>query len=154
MADRIVVLKEGRVQQFGTPEEVYKTPANQFVAGFIGSPAMNFFTVSTDDGAVRMDDGTTFPLPAHAASVRAAAVLGVRPEHMQVLDAESPGLRVQVSVVEPLGSDTLVYFDRHGKRFVARTPPDIQVRPGDHITLGFEMDKCHLFNAADGAVLR
>ncbi|MEJ8824546.1 sn-glycerol-3-phosphate ABC transporter ATP-binding protein UgpC [Variovorax humicola] len=154
MADRIVVLKDGRVQQFGTPEEVYKTPANQFVAGFIGSPTMNFFAVEIDNGTLRMDDGTPFPLPAHCAGHHGAAVLGVRPEHMQVLHAGAAGLRVQVSVVEPLGSDTLVYFDRGGKRFVARAEPDLQVRPGDTITLGFEMDKSHLFSTTDGAVLR
>ncbi len=155
MADRIVVLKSGVVQQIGTPEEVYKAPANQFVAGFIGSPTMNFFEVRVVDGALRMDDGTVFPLPGRrSAAVPGPAVLGVRPEHVRVLDAQSPGLRVQVSVVEPLGSDTLVYFNRGHTRYVARVQPDLPVRPGDAITLGFEMDKSHLFNSTDGAVLR
>ena len=154
MADRIVVLKAGVVQQFGTPEEVYKSPANQFVAGFIGSPTMNFFDVTAEGANVRMDDGTLFPAPPHCGGVTGPAVLGVRPEHMQVLPADAPGLRVQVSVVEPLGSDTLVYFDRAGTRHVARVAPELQVRPKDTITLDFDMAKCHLFDKNDGAVLR
>jgi multiple sugar transport system ATP-binding protein len=83
MADRIVVLKAGVVQQFGTPEEVYKSPANQFVAGFIGSPAMNFFNVQAEATNVRMDEGTLFAMPPRCAGVAGPAVLGVRPEHMQ-----------------------------------------------------------------------
>jgi multiple sugar transport system ATP-binding protein len=154
MADRIVVLKAGVVQQFGTPEEVYKSPANQFVAGFIGSPTMNFFDVNAEGANVRMDEGVLFPMPPRCGGVAGPAVLGVRPEHMRVLPADAPGLRVQVSVVEPLGSDTLVYFDRAGKRHVARVAPELQVGPRDTITLDFDMDKCHLFDKNDGAVLR
>ncbi|MCW8207079.1 sn-glycerol-3-phosphate ABC transporter ATP-binding protein UgpC [Verminephrobacter aporrectodeae subsp. tuberculatae] len=154
MADRIVVLRAGVVQQFGTPEEVYKSPANQFVAGFMGSPTMNFFAVRAEGTHVRMDDGTPFPMPPRCAGVTGSATLGVRPEHMQVLSGDAPGLRVQVSVVEPLGSDTLVYFDRGGTRYVVRAQPDLPVRPGNAITLGFEMDKSHLFHTTDGAVLR
>lgn len=154
MADRIVVLKGGVVQQFGTPEEVYQSPANQFVAGFIGSPTMNFFNVQTDGSGLRMKDGTALPLPPRCTGVTGPATLGVRPEHMQVLAESAAGVRVQVSVVEPLGSDTLVYFDCEGKRHVARVPPALQVRPGDNITLGFETEKCHLFAVDDGAVLR
>jgi multiple sugar transport system ATP-binding protein len=74
--------------------------------------------------------------------------------HRLAGDELPPGLRVQVSVVEPLGSDTLVYFDRAGMRHVARVAPELQVRPRDTITLAFDMDKCHLFDAKDGAVLR
>jgi multiple sugar transport system ATP-binding protein len=153
MADRIVVLKAGVVQQFGTPEEVYKSPANQFVASFIGSPTMNFFNVQAEGTNVRMDDGTLFPMPPPCVGVTGPAVLGVRPEHMQVLPADAPGLRVQVSVVEPLGSDTLVYFDRAGTRHVARVAPELKVRPKDTITLAFDVHKCHLFDVQDGTVL-
>ena len=159
MADRIVVLKAGVVQQFGTPEEVYKTPANQFVAGFIGSPTMNFFDVTASGDAVTLDDGTRLALdPMHVEALKrapgAAVVLGVRPEHMQVQAAGQPGLTVTVSVVEPLGSDTLLYFDRDGVRRVARVSPETQARPGDAVTLGFAMHKSHLFDAADGRALR
>ncbi len=159
MADRIVVLKAGVVQQFGTPEEVYKTPANQFVAGFIGSPTMNFFDVTLQGDALRLDDGTLIALAAaQVDAVRRAGAsplaLGVRPEHMQVLAAGESGLQVTVSVVEPLGSDTLLYFDRDGVRRVARVSPETRVRPGDRVTLGFAMAKSHLFDATDGRALR
>jgi len=154
MADRIVVLKDGKVQQFGTPDEVYKTPANQFVAGFIGSPTMNFFAAQAGDGVLQLDDGTEFNLPSQCRDASGAITLGVRPEHIRVLGQDAPGFKVHVSVVEPLGSDTLVYFDRAGTRFVARAAPDIQVKPGDDIALGFEMDKCHVFEPQSGAVLR
>ena len=159
MADRIVVLKSGVVQQFGTPEDVYRTPANQFVAGFIGSPPMNFFAVEVVGDSVRLSDGTAFVLaPVHVAAVRRSrpgtVVLGVRPEHMDVLGPGRPGLAATISVVEPLGSDTLLYFDREGVRHVARVSPDTVVRAGDPITLGLAMEKVHLFDRQEGHALR
>ena len=158
MADRIVVLRDGVVQQFGTPDEVYTSPANQFVAAFIGSPTMNFFEATADDDGLRMADGSFFAVAAdRLASMRArpeaSLVLGVRPEHMQVLPAGQNGMRVEVSVVEPLGSDTLIYFDRGSARFVARVSPETRVRSGDVVTLGFVMAKTHLFDAKDGSAL-
>ena len=154
MADRIVVLKAGVVQQFGTPEEVYKTPANQFVAGFIGSPTMNFFDVNATATGLRLADGTEFAMPAaQRRSGSGTLVLGVRPEHFSVLAPGDAGLRVTVSVVEPLGSDTLMYFDREGTRHVARVSPETHVRPGDGVTLGFPAEKAHLFDQ-DGNALR
>ncbi|MBO9644871.1 MAG: sn-glycerol-3-phosphate ABC transporter ATP-binding protein UgpC [Pseudacidovorax sp.] len=157
MADRIVVLKAGVVQQFGTPDEVYRQPANQFVAGFIGSPTMNFFDVGVEAGGLRLADGTLLAMPAERlqpmlAAGRASAVLGIRPEHL-LAQAEGP-LRTTVSVVEPLGSDTLVYFDFDGKRHVARVAPELAVNAGAPIALGFDAAKVHLFDAATGDVLR
>ncbi len=159
MADRIVVLKAGVVQQFGTPAEVYATPANQFVAGFIGSPTMNFFAAEPADGGLRLHDGTHVALAAaqQEAVRRAAAtcvVLGVRPEHVSVLAPGRPGMKATVSVVEPLGSDTLVYFDREGVRHVARVAPETRLAPGDAVTFGLAMDKAHLFDARQGEALR
>ncbi|MBU2286030.1 MAG: ATP-binding cassette domain-containing protein, partial [Gammaproteobacteria bacterium] len=159
MADRIVVLKAGVVQQFGTPAEVYRHPANQFVAGFIGSPTMNFFDATLSGDALRLDDGAVLPLlPARIGSLRqrstAKAVLGLRPEHLQVLPPGQPGgIQAKVSVVEPLGSDTLVYFERGAKRLVARVAPELAVAPGDTLAFGFEADKAHLFDAETGEVL-
>jgi multiple sugar transport system ATP-binding protein len=157
MADRIVVLKEGVVQQFGTPAEVYASPANQFVAGFIGSPTMNFFSVEPAEGGVRLKDGTQFSLAvSRLAALRRTSplLLGVRPEHLTLLAPGQPGLRATVSVVEPLGSDTLVYFDREGTRHVARVSPDSQLAPGDVVSFGLAMDKAHLFDAQEGSALR
>jgi multiple sugar transport system ATP-binding protein len=161
MADRIVVMKGGAIQQIGVPEDVYKEPANQFVAGFIGSPTMNFFdvAVNADADAVRLKDGTRIGLPASAmAALRRSggptAVLGVRPEHWQLLPSDQPGLKTKVSVVEPLGSDTLVHFHCDGNLHVARVQPELRVKPGDAITLGVAADKAHLFDVRDGAALR
>ncbi len=159
MADRIVVLKAGVVQQFGTPEEVYKTPANQFVAGFIGSPTMNFFDAAATADGLQLGDGTRFALPQERNELlrrtpHAELVIGVRPEHMQVLPAGESGMNVTVSVVEPLGSDTLMYFDRDDTRYVARVSPETRVKAGDAVTLGFMMDKTHLFDKKDGSALR
>jgi multiple sugar transport system ATP-binding protein len=160
MADRIVILKAGVVQQVGTPEQVYQRPANRFVAGFIGSPTMNFFNAAVDEGGVRLADGTYIPIaPAAQAAARRAGirdvVLGVRPEHLQVLGAGQPGLQARVSVVEPLGSDTLLYFDFGGERHVARVAPELPFRPGDTVTFGVAPGKAHLFQPGeDGAVLR
>jgi multiple sugar transport system ATP-binding protein len=160
MADRIVILKAGVVQQVGTPEQVYQRPANRFVAGFIGSPTMNFFPVAVADDAARLADGTAVALPGPAlAAVRRTAVrdavLGVRPEHFQVLAAGERGLQVQISVVEPLGSDTLLYFEFGGERHVARVAPELHVKPGDRVTFGVAPGKAHLFEPGeDGAALR
>jgi len=157
MADRIVVLKAGVVQQFGTPDEVYRHPANQFVAGFIGSPTMNFFNVGLEAGGLRLTDGTLLALPAErlrplGTAGRDQAVLGIRPEHL-IAQPDGP-IRTTVSVVEPLGSDTLVYFDFDGRRHVARVPPELAVTAGAPIGLGFDAAKVHLFDAASGDVLR
>src|SRR5690606_26958604 len=110
MADRIVVLRDGRVEQVGVPLDLYDTPANQFVAGFIGSPSMNFI-----DGTVRRDgapsvvtpSGVMLPLPANAAVTEGQSVVwGVRPEH---LDATGAGtLETSVDVIEPTGPETML----------------------------------------------
>jgi multiple sugar transport system ATP-binding protein len=159
MADRIVVLRNGAIQQIGVPEEVYKAPANQFVAGFIGSPTMNFFDVEADGDGVRLKDGTHFRMPAASMSALgraggSAAVLGVRPEHWQVLHSDQSGLKVTVSVVEPLGSDTLIYFESDGMRHVARVQPELHVKAGEVVTLGLAADKAHLFDTKEGGALR
>lgn len=107
MADRIVVLQGGVVQQYGTPDEVYTKPANLFVAGFIGSPTMNFFDVEKrGDAIVLAGSETTIPLAAETVARvadRGRVTLGVRPEHFVVAPDESMGLPIVVSLVEPLG---------------------------------------------------
>ena len=159
MADRIVILKAGVVQQVGTPEVVYQRPANRFVAGFIGSPTMNFFDVALDGAQAVLPGGSRLavPQPAAAAALQAGlqqVVLGVRPEHLQVLPAGQPGLPITVGVVEPLGSDTLLYFDVGGQRQVARVAPELAVRSGDPLTLGIAPGKGHLFvPGEEGAAL-
>jgi multiple sugar transport system ATP-binding protein len=158
MADRIVVLKSGTVQQYDTPEAVYERPANQFVAGFIGSPTMNFFPVeqrgetsafSHDGASVALDDES------RALLGRAGkAVLGIRPEHFAVAAEEAEGVGVAVKLVEPLGSDTLIHFDLAGASAIARIDPALRPKVGDRLSLRPQPGKLHLFNADSGQVLQ
>ena len=158
MADRIVVLQSGMVQQYDTPETVYERPSNQFVAGFIGSPAMNFFPVEwRGEQAVFAQDGSAALIDAeNAALMRRAgtAVLGIRPEHFAVADGESGGTTVTVKLVEPLGSDTLIHFDLAGASAIARVEPSLRPKVGDRIALRSQPGRIHLFEAESGRVLR
>ena len=158
MADRIVVLQSGVVQQYGTPEVVYERPANQFVAGFIGSPTMNFFPVELHgDAATFSRDGTSAPLDATARTRLKAAggkgVLGVRPEHFDVVAADTSGIPVEIKLVEPLGSDTLIHFDVAGTPAIARVDPSRKPKLGEQLFLQPQRDKVHLFDTATGRVL-
>jgi multiple sugar transport system ATP-binding protein len=159
MADRIVILKEGVVQQIGTPKQVYDEPANAFVAGFIGSPTMNFFAARLDGDALALGDGTRLGLgAARAARLRASGAaafrLGVRPEHLRLQAAGAAGLQARIEVVEPLGSDTLVYFEAEGARHVARVAPELTLHAGEAVSFGVAMERAHVFDAASGAALR
>src|SRR5690606_32451163 len=134
---RIVVMKSGVIQQVGTPEELYETPANLFVAGFIGSPAMNFLPVTAKGGALELGNGHSLAGASVAAfdalqrSEARTVILGIRPEHL-ILAPEAPApLRVRVDLVEPLGSDTLIHFTLAGTPAVARVSPDLRLKPGD-----------------------
>ena len=157
MADRIVILKDGVVQQVGTPQQVYNEPVNAFVAGFIGSPTMNFFAARPQAAGLQLADGTVLPLPPQrlaALGGRGAVRLGVRPEH---LGLSSPGpnvLAVTATVVEPLGSDTLVYFMFEGVRHVARVAPEHTPQAGQALHLSIALERAHLFDEASGLVLR
>jgi multiple sugar transport system ATP-binding protein len=158
MADRIVILKAGVVQQVGTPQNVYNEPANAFVAGFIGSPTMNFFRARRSDGGLQLADGSVLPLPAARAATlgeRTQLQLGVRPEHLRLAPAGGSGaVPVTVSVVEPLGSDTLVYFEFDGTRHVARVAPEQTPAAGDTVHLAVTLDRAHLFDTTSGQTLR
>jgi multiple sugar transport system ATP-binding protein len=158
MADRIVVLLSGTIQQYDTPETVYERPANQFVAGFIGSPAMNFLPVEfRQERAILSQGGAAVPLDAETAGrLRQAstAVLGIRPEHFAIAADGADGIAVNVKLVEPLGSDTLIHFDLAGGSAIARVDPALRPKVGDRITLRPQPGKTHLFDASNGQVLR
>jgi len=158
MADRIVVLQSGVVQQYDAPEMVYERPANQFVAGFIGSPTMNFFPVqSRGDGVVFSHGGAAVRLDAPTrARLEAAAgkgVLGVRPEHFDVVATDATGIPVEIKLVEPLGSDTLIHFDLAGTSAIARIDPALKPKVNERLVLKPRDGKSHLFDAATGRVL-
>ena len=152
MADKIVVLKDGIVEQAGEPLELYDRPANTFVAGFIGSPAMNLIpgTVRASGGARRVElgQGASLPLPADSRADDGQAVLyGVRPEH---LAPGTSGLSVEVSVVEPTGADTQLYCRFDGQEIVAAIRDRAECRSGDRIFLMPDLRRAHLFDAASG----
>ena len=157
MADRIVVFKDSIIQQVGTPGEIYKKPANRFVAEFIGSPSMNFFEARHDDGRLELTaSGVKAEVPER---LRAAVTeygkpdmhLGVRPEDLR-LDPEG-FIKARVSVVEPLGSDTLLFFTFGGKEHIIRVSPDEELHVGEELSLSFDPDKCHLFCPQSGTAI-
>jgi multiple sugar transport system ATP-binding protein len=153
MADKIVVMKDGVVEQIGDPLTLYDSPANTFVAGFIGSPAMNMIpgTARANGGAmtVAFDGGATLPLPKGARAADGQAVLyGMRPEHCGV--SAGGGLPSEVIVVEPTGADTQLYC-RFNKQEVTATIKDrTNCRPADRIHLTPDLNRAHLFDAATG----
>ncbi|WP_374332087.1 ABC transporter ATP-binding protein [Aestuariivirga sp.] len=150
MADRIVVLHDGIVEQMGSPLELYDRPANLFVAGFIGSPAMNMFKGTIRGGAAphfEAADGTKLPLAAvPAGSDGIAAVYGIRPEHL-VLGGE---LRPQVTVIEPTGSETQVVAKLAGEKITGVFRERLNVAPGEAIAMSPDVSLVHLFDAKTG----
>ncbi len=171
MGDRIAVLNAGLIQQLGSPQELYERPANLFVAGFIGSPAMDFFngTVTrSGDGATLKIASRTVTLTGQSAAAAANAassgerkvVAGVRPEDFRIAsesDANSiPGI---VDVVEHLGNEQMIYFQAEGSRttetseakgVTARIAPDVEVRVGQNVAVTFDTSRVHLFDAETG----
>jgi ABC-type sugar transport system ATPase subunit len=141
LADRIVVLKEGRIEQIGTPRALYHAPETRFVAGFIGAPAMNFLPVSVRDGAVELPNGMRLPARLRGAYA-GPAELGIRPEHLQM---DHEGVPMTVELVEPLGADTLVNVSFMGRELVARLPGDVAPEPGTVLPLRIEAERTALF---------
>ncbi len=156
MGQRIAVMSEARLQQVGTPQELYDHPRNRFVAGFIGSPAMNFIDVrlsGSGEGAVLEAPNIRIPLPARfreavGPSTGRSLVLGVRPEHLGVArdGTEHGTIEAVADVVEYLGNEELVHFSVAGIDLVAMLPADERVRPGDRLTLTVVGGKLHLFD--------
>jgi sn-glycerol 3-phosphate transport system ATP-binding protein len=149
-----VVLQNGTIQQVGTPAEVYNRPANLFVAGFIGTPTMNFIPLRRD-GSQWSWGSRRFDLPerAEAGTVGEEAVLGLRPEYWTVMPDHNHAFSMQVEVTEPLGSDTFVFGKIEGQRIVARVGADVPVAAGDLLPLRPDFERAHLFDAASGKAL-
>jgi multiple sugar transport system ATP-binding protein len=157
MADTIVVMHDGLVEQIGEPLEVYDRPVNLFVAGFIGSPAMNFMPghVRRANGTAQVvtEDGTALPLaPGAGAPDGTEVIYGVRPEHLQLAD-ETDGLPADVVVVEPTGSEILVICRMAGLEVQAGFHERHAFKPGQRIALKPVLAQVHLFEAAGGTRL-
>jgi multiple sugar transport system ATP-binding protein len=156
LGDRIAVLKDGVLQQVAPPMELYRRPANRFVAGFIGSPGMNFI-----EGTLRSVDGTsqfvagdlTVDIPTGARSGTGRVTLGVRPQQL-LIDGGQGALRAEVVVVEPMGSEQVVHLAAaNAKRLVAVVPPEMAVRPGETVALRVPSSAAHVFDAESGVRL-
>jgi len=164
LADRVVVMNGGNIEQIGSPHELYHNPKTRFVAGFIGSPAMNFIPcrlVETSGAlAVRLGDGLSLPVPAERmAAYRAhtdrAMLLGMRPEHITETRAYGTGAEftVPVDVVEPMGMETMVYFNIDGTEICARVSPESAMAPGERMPLMADMRHMHLIDPESDRVV-
>ncbi|GAA4756052.1 sn-glycerol-3-phosphate ABC transporter ATP-binding protein UgpC [Modestobacter marinus] len=153
MGDRVAVLKDGLLMQAGSPRELYDHPANSFVAGFIGSPAMNLFEVPVVDGGVRFGSAVQ-PVARDLLGSESRVVLGVRPED---LDLSAEGLPVEIDVVEELGADAYLYgrarFENEEQQVIARVDGRRPPRAGDVVHVTARPDHVHLFSAGSGARL-
>jgi len=153
LADRIVLMHNGRVEQIGTPEDVYDEPATLFVAGFVGASAMNFVPGRVENSAqgcaVILANGARLALPAarFEAHAEKPVTVGLRPEHLHwAYDDGATALIGAARVVEPLGSDTLVVFDVAGCELQARLPPRVVRRAGDAVRVAIAPEAIHLFD--------
>jgi len=155
LAHRMIVMNAGRAEQIGTPMEVYENPQTLFVAGFIGSPAMNFMPGKAQaDGAVALDHGGAVRASRVQAEPGRAVQVGIRPEHMRPCDPARAYFAGSVEMVEQLGADTLLHI-AHGKdNVIARLPHGVQPAVGDTIAVDADPAQVFLFDAATGARLR
>jgi multiple sugar transport system ATP-binding protein len=163
LADRIVVMRAGHVEQVGTPDAIYREPATTFVASFIGAPTMNLVPARLEKTqgslAVRLTDAISWPVPPerqarYSGQEAREVILGLRPESLVSAPPDAPdAIEVTAAVVEPLGSDTLVFFDMAGSEMVARVPPEAVRRAGDCLRLRPDLGRMHLFDPMTGLAL-
>ena len=167
LADRVVVMNHGRIEQIGTPNDLYHSPATRFVAGFIGSPAMNFVPCKLEEAGgrlqIRLSDVIAFPLPAaRAARYQTVArndklLLGIRPEH--ITDAKphpQPGVETfdaVLDVIEPMGMETLIYFLLKARKSAGASTPTPAHMHGAPLRLAVDLNNMHLLNEVTGVVL-
>ena len=147
MADKIVVMHDGIVEQMGAPLELYDKPANLFVAGFIGSPAMNFMKGKIQGGKFVSDGGVSFPVNGGGASEGRSVTYGMRPEHLKISPDGAPA---QIIVIEPTGSETQVVAKMGGQDVVCLLRERINAKPGETIKLAPDPNLAHLFDNETG----
>ncbi|MCV0426974.1 MAG: sn-glycerol-3-phosphate ABC transporter ATP-binding protein UgpC [Roseibium sp.] len=151
LADRIVIMKDGFIQQIGTPEEVFHNPVNAFVAQFIGAPSMNMLEATGNGQDLSLRNGEKLPLQVTTLTGQKLLV-GIRPDDL-VLHPETPLITGNISVREPLGSETLIYVSSSHGEIVARVPGKDAPRVGEEVHLGANPDSLHVFDAESGAAL-
>ncbi len=153
LADRIVVMNAGKIEQVGKPLALYDRPANLFVAGFIGSPAMNFISgAAVSDGTrlvLKTDSGAKFPLPAVGVTPGKGITLGIRPEHV-VVSPNGP-VTMNVDVVEPTGAETHFYSRVDDAPFCVAAHHRLDITAGQAVNLEFPQDRVHVFDTQTGS---
>jgi multiple sugar transport system ATP-binding protein len=165
LADRVVVMNQGVIEQVGPPQELYHNPKTRFVAGFIGSPGMNFLPVRVfeENGLkLRLANGMTLPVPPRLANRYGPCkdremTLGLRPEHLtEISEIEKPDvarIELPVDVIEPMGMETMVHFFIEGAPVCARIDPSVHAAPGELLPLAADMNRMHLIENDTGLVV-
>jgi multiple sugar transport system ATP-binding protein len=167
LADRVVVMNAGRIEQVGTPNDLYHAPQTKFVAGFIGSPAMNFIPCTLEESAgalhVRLSDTIRFPVPASRTEryrkvlANGKLLFGLRPEHIVEkrphAEPEQYDFEVTLDVTEPMGMETMVYFTIGRCEVCGRVNPNAGAKDGEPMTLVADLANMHLIDDASGKVL-
>ena len=146
LADRVVVMNEGKIQQVGTPAQIYETPSNTFVAGFIGSPAMNLISGNIKDGSFKQEN---LKISGLTSDVSGEVILGFRAEDAEVV-TNSPNLSAQVFSFELLGDATMVTVKTDNQLISIKAKKDYRVNIGETIKVKIPSNKCHLFNVSSG----
>jgi multiple sugar transport system ATP-binding protein len=154
LADRIAIMKNGEIQQLSDPHTIYNNPVNLYVAGFIGSPSMNFLQGTLNGTTFTAEDGTVIPVNTYKftapSSGQIKAVLGVRPEHI-VINEEAQRMpystEVEIEIVEPMGSDTLAWTKLAGHPVTFRADSDVVLTVGQKLLVGFDPARGSIFNA-------
>ena len=167
LADRVVVMNYGVIEQVGTPHQLYHSPQTRFVAGFIGSPAMNFIPCQMEEAgtnlSVRITEGLSFPVPAARAdryrrhARNGKLLLGLRPEHITEAGQHiGPGevpFEARLDVTEPMGMETFVYFPLNGTQVCGRVNPNAGAKDGAPLQLAADLNNMHLIDEATGRVI-
>jgi multiple sugar transport system ATP-binding protein len=165
LSDRIVIMRDGYIEQVGTPDEVFRRPETKFVAGFIGSPPMNLNEATVDDSRLKFAGGGSLPLPAQfKAKVEAGSkvTFGLRPDDIYptghgIHSGEASDvheIELPVSITEPLGNETLVFTEFDGQDWVSRMLNPKPLKSGDKVRMSLDLSQAHLFDAATGRSLR
>ena len=158
MGDRICVMKKGYIQQYDTPQTLYNDPANLFVAGFIGSPQMNFIdtVVSEKDGKYFLTFGDT-TIPCEKKNIKdyvgKKVILGVRPENVHAGKGKF-SLTAHVDIAEHMGSEKYLYLTYDGNRIIARVPNHVEAMSDDDLEITFDLDKIHTFDPETELVIK
>ncbi len=161
LADKIAVLDGGYVQQFGTPNELYHKPANRFVAGFLGSPTINFIVCKRSGDHFTLPDGQTFSIPESRMSNTAQDIeLAIRPKYIDIVENEAspdtPNIirwKSKVNLVEALGGETLVYVHLGDQDIIVKLTDKDDIEEGSTVELAFNLDNAHIFDLSNGNII-